>query len=186
MAFLTIFLIKFFVFFFPQKKEHTPKSIYDCNFSVRALTGDTINISQYKTAHKKIMIVNTASQCGNTYQYEDLEALYERYYDKLVIIGFPCDDFGHQEPSSNESIAEFCIKKYNITFPMAAKVSITNNAKKPDIYKWLTEEKRNGYKDSRVTWNFQKYIIDEKGYLIAIFEPTTRPNSPEVIATLER
>jgi glutathione peroxidase len=169
------------LFFFSAPKNEVPKSIYD--FKVDAVDGKTIDFAKYKG--KKIMIVNTASQCGNTPQYADLQKLHLKYQDKLVIIGFPANNFGAQEPGSNSEIAAFCQKKYSVTFPMAAKISVKGGDMAP-IYHWLTEKKHNGYKDSDVRWNFQKYLINEKGELVAVFEPSTNPMSPEIITALNK
>jgi glutathione peroxidase len=156
-----------------------PESIYD--FQVAGLLGDTINLADFKG--KKLLIVNTASKCGNTPQYEDLEKLYNQYKDRLVILGFPANNFLRQEPGSNEEIAEFCQTTYGVTFPMAAKISVKGNDMAP-IYQWLTQKKFNQFKDSKVKWNFQKYLIDEDGKLIAIFDPKTPPMSPEIMQAL--
>jgi glutathione peroxidase len=163
------------------KAEAVPQSIYD--FKVESLTGGTIDFSAFKG--KKILIVNTASQCGNTFQYGELEKISKKYKDKLVIVGFPANDFGHQEPGNNQEIAEFCTKNYSVTFPMAAKISVKGNEMAP-IYHWLTEKKYNGYKDSEVTWNFQKYLIDEHGKLVGIFEPGMSPMRSFVIDAIEK
>lgn len=168
-----------FLFFAPQPKGDVPKSIYD--FKVASLTGGTIDLSAYKG--KKIMIVNTASKCGYTPQYAELEALYKQYGDKLVIIGFPANNFLFQEPGSNSDISEFCQKNYGVTFPMAAKISVKGRDMAP-IYRWLTNKEYNGFKNSSVKWNFQKYLIDEQGHLVAVFPPATSPKSPEVIAAI--
>jgi glutathione peroxidase len=180
MTFLTIFLFKFMLFF-AAPKEEVPASIYD--FKVEALTGGTIDFAKYKG--KKILIVNTASECGNTPQYADLEALYKKYEGKLVIVGFPANDFGKQEPGSNQQIHEFCTKNYSVTFPMAAKITVKGDDMAP-IYKWLTNKKYNGLKDSKVTWNFQKYLINEKGELVDVIDPGTKPNTPNLIAEIEK
>src|SRR5215475_10835292 len=127
----------------------TGGSIYD--FKAPGLTGGTINFADFKG--KKIMIVNTASMCGNTPQYADLEKLYEKYKDKLVIVGFPANNFGQQEPGSNSEIKEFCTKNYGVTFPMAAKVSVKGDDM-ADIYKWLTSKAENGVLDAEIKWNF--------------------------------
>ena len=134
---------------------------------------------------KKILIVNTASQCGNTFQYGELEKIYQKDKDKLVIVGFPANNFGHQEPGNNQEIAEFCKKNYSVTFPMAAKISVKGDDMAP-IYHWLTEKKYNGYKDSEVTWNFQKYLIDEHGKLIAVFDPGMSPMRTMILNALEK
>ncbi len=131
------------------------------------------------------MIVNTASKCGFTPQYEGLESLYTKYKDRLVIVAFPSNNFLFQEPGSNEKIAAFCKENYGVTFPVAAKVSV-KGAKMAAIYRWLTQKRYNGYGDSKVKWNFQKYVVDEKGNLVAVFSPGTLPDSPEIIALLEK
>jgi len=173
-------MLLLFSFFFAPKTE-LPKSIYD--FKVPALTGGTIDFSQFKG--KKILIVNTASKCGHTPQYDALEKLYEKYKGKLVIVGFPANNFLFQEPGSNEKIAEFCKLNYGVTFPMAAKISVKGRSMAP-IYEWLTQKEYNGYADSKVKWNFQKYLINEQGELVAVFDPSTLPDSPEVISAIEK
>lgn len=180
MTFTLLILFKFFMFFVPAKHD-VPASIYD--FKVAALNGGTIDFAKYKG--KKILIVNTASQCGNTPQYADLEKMYEQYKGKLVIVGFPANDFGAQEPGSNKDIAEFCQKNYSVTFPMASKITVKGDEMAP-IYQWLTSKKFNGYKDSEVRWNFQKYLINEEGQLIAVFDPKVKPMAPEIIAAIEK
>src|SRR5690606_795482 len=133
-----------------------------------ALEGGEIDFSDFEG--KKILIVNTASKCGNTPQYEGLEALYKKYKDRLVIVGFPANDFMGQEPGTNEEIAAFCKKNYGVSFPMAAKISVKGKDMAP-IYQWLTDEKYNGVESSTVKWNFQKYLLDENGKLVAVFKP---------------
>lgn len=156
--------------------------LYD--FKVDAVDGGKIDFSKYKG--KKVLIVNTASLCGNTPQYEGLEKLYKKYQNKLVIVGFPANNFGSQEPGSNKEIQEFCTKKYAVTFPMAAKISVKGSDIHP-LYKWLLEEsKAKHFEPAEVTWNFQKYLLDEKGNLVAVFSPKTQPESAEVIAAIEK
>lgn len=181
MTLLTIFLFKFMLLFAAPKGDNIPASIYD--FKVEALTGGTIDFARFKG--KKLLIVNTASECGNTPQYADLEALYKKYDGKLVIVGFPANDFGKQEPGNNQEIHEFCTRNYSVTFPMGAKITVKGENMAP-IYKWLTGKKYNGFKDSEVKWNFQKYLINEKGQLVDVIEPGTKPNSPQVIAEIEK
>lgn len=164
-----------------QPPKDLPKGIYD--FKVAGLEGGEIDFAQFKG--KKILIVNTASKCGHTPQYEDLEALYKKYNDKLVIVGFPANDFMWQEPGNNETIAEFCKKNYGVTFPMAAKISVKGKDKAP-IYHWLTNKQYNGLKDNEVKWNFQKYLIDEEGNLIAIFSPKTKPLDESIVQLIEK
>lgn len=157
----------------------TASSIYD--FKVESLSGGTIDFSQFKG--KKIMIVNTASQCGNTPQYADLEKLYEKYKNKLVIVGFPANNFGQQEPGSNKEISAFCTKNYGVTFPMAAKVSVKGDDIAP-IFKYLTNEaKRLGF-DDPIKWNFTKFLLDENGKLITVIYNRTNPMSEDVLKYL--
>ncbi len=172
-------MLLFFSFFLPRSQHNIPESIYD--FKVPALDGSTIDFAQFKG--KKILIVNTASKCGNTPQYKGLQDLYDKYRDKLVIIGFPSNNFFFQEPGSNERIQEFCQANYGVTFPMAAKISVKGRSMAP-IYTWLTEQRYNGYRDSKVKWNFQKYLIDEEGKLVHIFSPSTLPQDAAVIKAL--
>ncbi|PUZ26514.1 glutathione peroxidase [Chitinophaga costaii] len=157
-------------------------NVYD--FKVDAIDGTKINLADYKG--KKILIVNTASLCGNTPQYAALEELYKKYAGKLVIIGFPANNFAQQEPGSNEEIHAFCTKQYAVTFPMAAKISVKGADIHP-LYKWLYEQSvAKHFEPAAVTWNFQKYLIDEKGNLAAVFAPKTLPNDPAVIAAIEK
>lgn len=155
------------------------KSIYD--FKVSALNGDTIDFANFKG--KKILIVNTASKCGFTPQYEGLEKLYETYKDKLVVIGFPANNFLYQEPGSNEKIQEFCKKNYGVTFPMAAKISVKGKSIAP-IYKWLCNKEENGVMDAKITWNFNKFLLDENGKLVAHFTSKVTPMSEEITSKL--
>jgi glutathione peroxidase len=157
----------------------TGGSIYD--FKVPGLSGTDIDFSKFKG--QKILIVNTASHCGNTPQYKDLEALYEKYKGKLVIVGFPANNFGEQEPGSNTEIKEFCTKNYGVTFPMADKVSVKGDDIAP-LYKYLEEEAAAKGLADPVKWNFGKFLLDEKGTLIATFSPKTQPMSDEIIKYL--
>jgi glutathione peroxidase len=151
------------------------------SFKVEGLEGGSIDFSKFKG--KKIMVVNTASKCGNTPQYAELEQLYEKYKDKLVIIGFPANNFGQQEPGSNEDIKEFCTKNYGVSFPMAAKVSVKGDDIAP-IYKYLTDEaKKLGFEDP-IKWNFTKFLLDEDGKLITVIHNKTKPMSEEVLKYL--
>lgn len=167
-----------------QKSENTAKemgkTIYD--YKVEALDGGEINFADYKG--KKILIVNTASQCGFTPQYADLEKLYETYKDKLVIVGFPANNFGGQEPGTNAEIGAFCQKNYGVTFPMAAKVSVKGDDKAP-IFKYLTEKELNGVKNSAILWNFTKFLLDENGKVIDSFVSTTKPTDVAITKYLK-
>ena len=127
------------------------------------------------------MVVNTASKCGNTPQYKDLEELYEKYQDVLVIIGFPANNFMNQEPGSAAEIRQFCTEKYGVTFPIMQKISVKGDDMDP-LYKWLTSKKENGVMDSEVKWNFQKYLIDENGKLVEVIPPKESPTSDRILA----
>ena len=159
-------------FYFPTKKATT---IY--KFKVEALDGGKIDFKKYKG--KKILIVNTASKCGNTPQYEALQKLYTQYSNKLVIVGFPANNFGGQEPGSNGEIKEFCKKNYGVTFPMAEKVSVKGDDIAP-IFQYLVDEaKKLGINDP-IKWNFTKFLLDENGKLIAVIHNKVNPMSEEV------
>lgn len=150
-------------------------SIY--SFKVPSLDGGTIDFSKFKG--KKILIVNTASKCGHTPQYADLEKLYEKYSNKLVIVGFPANNFGQQEPGTNIEIKEFCTKNYGVTFPMADKISVKGDDIHP-LFKYLVgEAEKMGQKDP-IKWNFTKFLVDEKGKLIKVFAHSTNPMSEEI------
>lgn len=159
----------------------TSKKIYD--FKVTGLNEGVIDFAQYKG--KKILIVNVASQCGYTYQYEDLEKLYEKYKDKLVIIGFPCNQFGFQEPGSPEEIKTFCSSKYGVTFPLASKIDVKGKDQAP-IYEWLTKKELNGLETTEVSWNFNKYLIDEQGNYIAHYGSKVKPFDAVLVAAIEK
>lgn len=178
---LSILLFFKFFFFAPTPDNNASKSIYD--FKVDALEGGTIDFSKFKG--KKVLIVNTASECGYTPQYEGLEALYKKYKGKLVIVGFPTNDFGGQEPGSNKDIASFCKKNYGVTFPMAAKITVKDDKMAP-IYQWLTNKEQNGYDNSTVKWNFQKYLIDENGKLVGVYASKVKPDSDELSSAIEK
>ncbi len=174
-----LLLFKLLFLFTPQDKAAMPSSIYD--FKVDGLLGNKIDFSDFKG--KKILIVNTASKCGYTPQYAGLEKLYETHKGNLVIVGFPANNFGAQEPGTNTEIGQFCQRNYGVTFPMAAKISVKGDDMAP-IYHWLTEKARNKYQDSEVEWNFQKYLIDEKGNLVAVFPSALKPDSREISAAI--
>ena len=150
--------------------------VYD--FKVPALDGGTIDLSAYKG--KKLLIVNTASKCGFTPQYAELEKLYDKYKDKLVIVGFPANDFGGQEPGTNTEIKEFCKKNYGVTFPMAAKVDVVGENISP-LFKYLTDKAKDlGVEAPVIKWNFTKFLLNENGKLIAVFPSRVTPMSEEI------
>jgi len=153
------------------------------SLKVKDLSGNEFDFSKLKG--KKIMIVNTASKCGLTPQYEQLEELYKKYKNqKFVIVGFPANDFMSQEPGTNAEIGEFCKKNYGVTFPIMDKV-VVKGKNKCEVYKFLTEKSKNGVEDSSVKWNFQKYLLDENGFLIKVIPPTTLPNDASIIKWIE-
>lgn len=152
-------------------------------FKVEDIAGNEFDFATLKG--KKIMIVNTASKCGFTGQYEGLQELYETYKDSdFVIIGFPANNFMNQEPGTNEEIAEFCRVNYGVTFPMMAKISVKGDDMHP-VYQYLTQEKFNGNSDSKVHWNFQKYLINKEGYLDKVLGTRTKPSDDEIISWIE-
>lgn len=164
----------------------TPLTILSQNagfysFKVKTLEGNDFDFSTLKG--KKVMIVNTASKCGFTPQYKDLEELYEIYGAELEIIGFPANNFAGQEPGTAEEIRQFCSQKYGVTFPVMEKISVKGNDMHP-LYQWLTSKEKNGVLDSEVKWNFQKYLIDEEGNLVDVLYSKEKPGSEKVIAWL--
>lgn len=172
---IVLFFLGFSIMAFSQS------SFYD--FKVKTLEGDQFDFSQLKG--KKVMVVNTASKCGNTPQYKQLEAMYEKYGDELVIIGFPANNFGSQEPGTAQEIRQFCTQNYDVKFPMMSKISVKGEDMAP-VYKWLTSKSLNGVRDSEVTWNFQKYLIDENGKLVDVLDPKEMPDSQKVVAWLSK
>ena len=159
-----------------NSQTSTDNSIHQ--FKVADIYGNIFDFSQLRG--KKVMIVNTASKCGLTYQYEALQKLYSQYKDlNFVIIGFPSNDFLWQEPGSNDEIIDFCEQNYGVTFPMMSKITVKGTKKHP-IYQFLTQKSKNNYRDSRVTWNFQKYLINKEGRIEKIISPRTRPDSKKL------
>src|SRR4051812_19493011 len=156
------------------------KNIYD--FKVKSLTGGTIDFSKYKG--KKILIVNTASKCGFTPQYKGLEQLYEANKGNLVIVGFPSDNFGGQEFQEDTAIHSFCQKNYGVTFPLTTRVDVKGDNITP-VYKYLTNKSENGVLDATISWNFNKFLIVEKGNLIAHFDSKVTPESEEITKYLK-
>lgn len=163
------------------KSQNMKQSIHQ--FKVTDLYGNEFDFSSLKG--KKIMVVNTASECGLTPQYEQLQAVYEKYKDQnFVIVGFPANNFGAQEPGTDEQIAAFCKKNFGVTFPMMSKISVKGDDMH-EIYQFLTQQEKNGLEDSKVTWNFQKYLIDEDGFLVKVISPIKSPKNDEIIKWIE-
>ncbi|MDX8340657.1 glutathione peroxidase [Draconibacterium sp. IB214405] len=153
-------------------------SLHD--FTVKDIEGNDFDLSTLKG--KKVLVVNTASKCGLTPQFEQLESVFEQYGgENFVIIGFPANNFANQEPKSNEEIVEFCQLNYGVTFPMMSKISVKGDDMHP-VYQWLTQKSKNGKQDSEVGWNFQKYLIDENGKLVEVIEPKVKPDDAKIIS----
>ena len=158
------------------------KSFY--YFEVTAIDGKPFDMKTLKG--KKVLVVNTASKCGNTPQYAQLEELYRKYGpDKFTIIGFPANNFFRQEPGTNEEIRNFCTVNYGVTFPMMAKISVKGDDMHP-LYKWLTSKEENGVMDAKVKWNFQKFMIDEQGHLVGVVAPSTKPTTDTIVNWIEK
>ena len=156
-------------------------SIYQ--FKVKDINGEAFEMSSLKG--KKVLLVNVASKCGLTPQYEQLQELYDKYKESgFIIIGFPANNFANQEPGTRSEIKEFCTANYGVTFPMMDKVSTKGDDQSP-IYKWLTQKSKNGVMDSEVSWNFQKYMIDEEGKLVDFVAPKNSPMSDKIIKWIE-
>lgn len=154
------------------------------SFKFKALDGKEYNFSQLKG--KKVLIVNTASKCGYTPQYKELEELYQKFKDKnFVIIGFPANNFMGQEPGTNSEIAEFCEKNYGVTFPIMEKSSVKGNDCNP-LFRWLCTKDLNGVQDYKVSWNFNKFLIDEKGNLVAHYDSRVTPLDPKILDFLSK
>ncbi|MEN9696862.1 MAG: hypothetical protein RLZ56_283 [Bacteroidota bacterium] len=152
------------------------------SFKVKGIDGKQIDFASFKG--KKILVVNTASKCGYTPQYEALEKVYEQYKGKLVIIGFPCNQFGGQEPGSNDEIVAFCKKNYGVSFPLADKIDVKGSNMAP-IYQWLTQKAQNGVLDASISWNFNKFLLDEEGRMLAYFPSNVKPDSEEIMSRLK-
>jgi glutathione peroxidase len=170
--FLSFLAIIFFIHLNAQQMK-----LYD--FEVKDIYGESYDLSQLKG--KKVLVVNTASKCGLTPQYEVLEEVYNTYKTKdFIIIGFPANNFGSQEPGTNDEIATFCEKNYGVSFPMMSKISVKGEDMHP-LYQWLTSKEKNGVEDAPVGWNFQKFMIDEEGNYVGMVAPQESPASDEIL-----
>lgn len=177
-----IFTIIMFFNLLLKINSQSPTSIHQ--FTANSIDGEIINFNLFKG--KKILIVNTASKCGLTPQLKELQQLHENFKEKnLVIIGFPTNDFAKQDPGNNSEIKLFCEKNYGIDFLMMAKITLKNDSIHP-IYKWLTKKSENGVLNSRVIWNFQKYLINENGHLIDYVSPFKKPNCKKILNWLNK
>ncbi len=157
-----------------------PVNFYTLSFTT--ISGEKFDFNQLKG--KKVLIVNTASKCGFTPQFEELEALHKKYQDKLVILGFPSNDFGSQDPGTNNEIQSFCQVNYGVSFQMMDKSPVKGKEKNP-VYIWLSSKAKNGWNEQEPTWNFCKYLIDENGHLIGFFPSKVKPMDKEIISRIE-
>jgi glutathione peroxidase len=161
-------------------EEKAPAAL---NFTMKSITGKEVNLADYKG--KVLLVVNVASKCGLTPQYEELEALHEKLKDKgLVVMGFPCNQFGKQEPGTDAEIAEFCEATYKVKFPMFSKVDVNGEEAAP-LYKYLTSVETKPKDKGDITWNFEKFVIGKNGEVVARFAPRTAPDSKEVMAVID-
>lgn len=157
------------------------KSLYD--FKVTDINGEEFDMAQLKG--KKVLIVNVASKCGLTPQYEKLQALYSKYKDRgFVVVGFPANNFMGQEPGTDQEIKTFCVSKYDVSFPMMSKIEVKGNKTAP-IYQWLTKKSENGKLDAPVGWNFQKFMIDEQGQIVDFASPKEDPFCDKIVNWIE-
>jgi glutathione peroxidase len=165
-----------------NKNAKPPQSVYD--LTVQLNNGSTLPLQMYKG--RKILLVNTASDCGYTNQYDDLQKLYQQFNNQLTIIGFPANDFKEQEKGDDEEIAQFCKINYGVTFPLAKKSVVVKSGDQNNIFKWLTDKKQNGWNDKMPSWNFSKYLINEQGILTHYFDPSVSPLSNEVVDAIKK
>ena len=160
--------------------EETPESFHE--FELTSIDGQPISFEQYKG--KKVLLVNVASRCGYTSQYEGLQQLHEEYGDQVIVLGFPANNFGGQEPGSNTEIASFCESKFGVTFPMFEKISVKGIDKHP-LYRWLSDSQLNGWNDDEPSWNFCKYLVSEEGKLLKYYPSSVSPMSDMLIKAIE-
>ncbi len=183
MKILSILLVlsplNYFNFSNPSEVNEMAQKLYAVK--IQSIEGEALDLSTYKG--KKILFVNVASECGYTPQYKELQMLQEKYSDKLVVIGVPCNQFGGQEPGTPKEIATFCEKNYGVTFTLTEKVDVKGKEQHP-LYQWLTQKSENGMEDSSVKWNFQKYLIDENGNFVTYFKSGVKPMSDEITSLL--
>ncbi|MFY0672073.1 MAG: glutathione peroxidase [Bacteroidia bacterium] len=163
----------------PEFKEKMSSNIYD--YTIGSIDGEELKLSEYKG--KKLLLVNVASECGFTKQYKDLQELHEKFGEKVTIIGFPCNQFGGQEPGTETEIKAFCEKNFGVTFQLTEKIDVKGKEQHP-IYKWLTSQELNGKENSSVKWNFHKYLIDENGNYVEAFSSSVNPMSDKITSQL--
>ncbi len=162
--------------------DKPPESIY--NLSIALNNGDSVPLSNYRG--KKLLLVNTASDCGYTDQYDELQKLYEENKDKMVVIGFPANDFKEQEKGTDEEIAAFCKLNYGVTFPLAKKSTVVAGPDQNPVFRWLTDKNKNGWTNKKPSWNFSKYLVNEEGILSNYFDPSISPTGKEVTQAIKQ
>jgi len=167
---------------FVNKQKEAPVSFYSLNSTLN----NNIELDFASLRGKKVLLVNTASNCGFTNQYDDLEKLYEENKDRLIVIGFPANDFKEQEKGSDEEIAQFCKDNYGVTFPLMKKSTVIKSSQQNEIYQWLTDSTKNGWNNKMPTWNFTKYLVNENGVLISYFGPSISPMSKDVLEAINK
>nr|WP_028890308.1 glutathione peroxidase [Tenacibaculum ovolyticum] len=172
-------LMALFSFLGNAQTVASKESLYD--IKIEGIDGKQLDLNQYKG--KKILFVNVASKCGFTKQYDGLQELYAKHKEKLVVIGLPCNQFGGQEPGKESEIQSFCRLNYGVDFPLTEKLDVKGD-KQHSLYQWLTQKSKNGKMNSSVKWNFQKYLVDEKGRLIDVFYSITKPMSSKITKLL--
>lgn len=165
-----------------EKRVAPAAPIYDLNVQLNG--GKSVSLNDYKG--KKLLLVNTASNCGYTSQYNELQQLYEQYKNKVAIIAFPANDFAEQERGTDREIAQFCQVNFGVTFPLAKKSVVVNSDEQNTIFKWLTDKQQNGWNEQAPSWNFSKYLLNEEGLLTHYFDPSISPMSEEVVAAIEK
>jgi glutathione peroxidase len=163
-----------------KNRVQPSESFYE--LSIVLNNGDTFDFSQLKG--KKVLLVNTASDCGYTHQYEALQELYQQFKDKIVVIGFPANDFKEQETGNDEDIAVFCKQNYGITFPLAKKTAVTGESQN-EVFRWLSDKTKNGWNSQQPTWNFSKYLVSEDGVLLRYLDPGISPMNDELIRLIK-
>lgn len=176
---ITLIAIIQLSFINPEKDAGVPDSFYE--FEMKSIDGSVIDFSVFKG--KKVLLVNVASKCGYTPQYTDLQKLHESYGNKIVVLGFPANNFGKQEPGTNQEISLFCSENYGVTFQIFEKISVLGDDMNP-LYQWLSDKKYNGWNDEAPNWNFCKYLVNEKGELVAFFPSKVEPLSDEIISKI--
>src|SRR5690554_256028 len=162
------------------QKDLEPRTFYD--HAITDIYGDEMSLEQFRG--KYVLVVNVASKCGFTKQYEPLQQLYEKYQDKLVVIGFPSNQFMGQEPGTEEEIAAFCEKNYGVTFPLTSKIDVKGRDQHP-IYQWLTTKELNGVDDAKVSWNFNKFLISPEGEWLAHFDSKVEPLDEQILSKIK-